>query len=91
MARRATSLGPKPSLSVLFGGVVLFSFFLSFFVSVFGGSKGQVRWPEGPPHLDLNHPSLFFFLLHFLLFVLFCVLEGQKTTFPLEKRLSPYF
>ena len=28
-----------------------------------GGFKGQVRWPEGPPHLALNPPYfvLFFF------------------------------
>ena len=30
-----------------------FSLFLFVIVS-FGGSKGQVRWPEGPPHLALN-------------------------------------
>ena len=39
-----------------------FVFFVSFFVFVFffGGFKGQVRWPEGPPHLALNPPSFFF-------------------------------
>ena len=60
MAQRATSLGPKPSL---------FLFFILFFVLCFvffGGFKGQVRWPKGPPHLDLNPPYLF------LLFLLFC-------------------
>ena len=31
---------------------VLF-YFVCFFVS-FGGFKGQVRWPKGPPHLALN-------------------------------------
>ena len=42
MVPRATSLGPKPSL-----------FFFGF-VFLFGGFKGQVKWPEGPPHLALN-------------------------------------
>ena len=55
MARRATSLGPKPSLfHFLFFGV-----FFVFFVVFFGGFKGQVRWPKGPPHLALNPPYLF--------------------------------
>ena len=39
-----------------------------------------MRWPEGPPHLDLNHPSLFC--------VPFCVIEGQKTIFPMKKGFS---
>ena len=30
-----------------------FGFFVAFFL---GGFKGQVRWPEGPPHLALNPP-----------------------------------
>ena len=43
--------------------LLLFSFFLIFFVFFvfcvfFGGFKGQVRWPEGPPHLALNPPYL---------------------------------
>ena len=33
--------------------------------SFFGGLKGQVRWPEGPPHLALNPPCFLF--LFFLL------------------------
>ena len=48
-------------------------FFVSFFVFVcfFGGLKGQVMWPEGPPHLALNPPSFFlFFGCFFLLFFL---------------------
>ena len=61
MARRATSLGPKPSL---------FCFFFAFFFlgggggCVFGGFKGQVRWPGGPLHSVLNPPcfALVFFL-----------------------------
>ena len=69
MARRATSLGPKPSLFVLF---LFFCFF--FLVFLLGGFKGQVRWPEGPPHLALNPPYLFVFYLFFwLLFVFFLV------------------
>ena len=39
--------------SVFFSGFNVFVFFC-----FFGGLKGQVRWPEGPPHLDLNPPSL---------------------------------
>ena len=48
----------------------LFLFFLFFFVFCFlfvfafcGVFKGQVRWPEGPPHLALNPP---FFVLFFV-------------------------
>ena len=51
MARRATSLGPKPSLFVF---LFLFCFCFVFFLFFFGGFKGQVRWPEGPPHLALK-------------------------------------
>ena len=65
MARRATSLGPKPSLFYLFlffcFSFVLFSFLFLFF----GGFKGQVRWPFGPPHLALNPP-------YFICFCFFC-------------------
>ena len=31
-----------------------------FFVVFFWGFKGQVRWPEGPPHLALNPPYFCF-------------------------------
>ena len=68
-----------------------FSFFLCFFdffvFLFFGGFKGQVRWPEGPPHLALNPPffvfvSCFCFLLFFCLFFLFVLflffLEGLR-------------
>ena len=61
MARRATSLGPKPSLFVFFVVFALFLFCWVFLFFLFGGFKGQVRWPEGPPHLALNPPYLFFF------------------------------
>ena len=62
--------------------VIFFSFFcflfLLFFVFLcfvsFGGFKGQVRWPKGPPHLALN-PSYFLFLF-FLVFFVF--LEGLR-------------
>ena len=64
---------------VLWLDVVFFVFFLFFFLVVFfvlfffGGFKGHVRWPEGPPHLALNPPYfiLFVFLFLFFLFFLF--------------------
>ena len=66
--------------AVFFGGF-FFSFFfffffcfLSFFCVFFGGCKGQVRWPEGPPHLALNPPYLFFCFFFFVLF--FCCFFG---------------
>ena len=55
----------------------LFFFFLLFFVGfVFfvlflGGFKGQVRWPEWPPHLALNPRSCFVCFVFFC-FVFFC-------------------
>ena len=44
-----------------FSSFCFFSLVVVFFVScflffVFGGFKGQVRWPKGPPHLALNPP-----------------------------------
>ena len=59
--------------SFLFLFCVCFCCFLFFccFVS-FGGFKGQVRWPKGPPHLALNPP---YFL--FLFFVFFGGFKGQ--------------
>ena len=85
MAQRATSLGPKPSLFVIC--FLLFLFFV--FCFFFGGFKGQVRWPEGPPHLALNPPYLFIYLFIYLflfLFLFFCsfpffAFEWQKTLF----------
>ena len=56
MAQRATSLGPKPSLFVLFC-FGLFCFFLFFgfvFLTWLTGFKGQVRLPKGRPHLAPN-------------------------------------
>ena len=60
----------------------VFFFFLFFFFCVFcvfcffvfcffGGFKGQVRWPKGPPHLALNPP---YFISFFVFFFLFCFL-----------------
>ena len=77
MARRATSLGPKPSL-------FLFLWFFLFFVWFFGGFKGHVRWPEGPPHLALNPPYFCIFVLLFLSFVGLSWLLIEKLVFPLE-------
>ena len=79
MAQRATSLGPKPSF---------FCFcFLLFFV-FFGGFKGQVRWPKGPPHLALN-PPYFLFVFFGFWFFFFAFLSSffnrQKTCFSPRK------
>ena len=41
---------------------VLFYCFCVFCFLFFGGFKGQVRWPKGPPHLALNPPYFYFFL-----------------------------
>ena len=93
MARRATSLGSKPSLFLFF--VFLFVFFCVFFLFFcflffVGGFKGQGRWPEGPPHLALNPPYLFllffgvFFVFCFL-FVFFVFLIQKKPSFPPRK------
>ena len=46
-----------------------FLFFFVFLFSFFGGVKGQVRLPKGPPHLALNAPYFFFF---FFVFVFCC-------------------
>ena len=54
---------------------VFFCFFV-FFGFFFGGFKGQVRWPEGPPHLALNPPYLF---VVFVVFVFFGGFKGQVT------------
>ena len=77
MAQRATSLGPKPSLFfgfcffclLLFFFLCLFFWVFVFFSVFFGGFKGQVRWPKGPPHLALN-PPYFFFVFFFFFFPL---------------------
>ena len=89
MAHRATSLGPKPSLFFWF-------LFFWFFVVFFGGFKGQVRWPKGPPHLALNPPYsfvfvFFLFLFFFSLLYFLCFLIDKKPVFPLKKAFFVYF
>ena len=37
----------------------------------FGGFKGHVRWPKGPPHLALNPPYFFLFLFSCCFFCVF--------------------
>ena len=54
--------------------VFLFFLFFCFFV-FFWGFKGQVRWPEEPPHLALNPPSV---LVFFFCFVFFCFVWRVK-------------
>ena len=90
MARRATSLGPKPFLILLFVFVVFcFCFFCLFF---FGGFKGQVRWPKGPPHLALNPPYLFLYFCFCFFFVPFLsLLLIEKPCFPPKKAFFVYF
>ena len=57
----------------------------------FGGFKGQVRWPKGPPHLALNPPYLFsfvfdlFFVCFFVLLFVFGLLEEFKGQVRLPK------
>ena len=55
---------------------VFFCFCCFFCCVFFGGFKGHVRWPEGPPHLALNPPYLFFvlFLFCFFCWFFFCFL-----------------
>ena len=62
---------------LFFGGIFVFVFFYLFFqlfcfsLCFLGGFKGQVRWPEGPPHLALDPPSSLFVFLVLFLFLLF--------------------
>ena len=91
MAQRATSLGPKPSLFLF-----LFLFFVLCFVFLFffGGFKGQVRWPKGPPHLALNPPYLFllFWLFCFFWVLFFWLFNTEKNPcFPPEKGIFCLF
>ena len=54
-------------------GCCCFVFFCVFLFDVFfGGFKGQVRWPKGPPHLTLKPP--YFICFCFFCFPLFCIL-----------------
>ena len=67
---------------ILFFSLVVFCFSVCFvfLFCFFGGFKGQVRWPKGPPHLALNPPYflvfvfclLFFFCFFCLFFFGFC-------------------
>ena len=93
--------------SWLFGWMLLFLFFFVFFLFVvflfcfFGGFKGQVRWPKGPPHLTLNPPYficfccfsfVLFSFLFFFVFVCFC-LEGLRVRWggPLGPKPSLFY
>ena len=62
-------------LFVLFVCLFVCLFFCLFVFLSFGGFKGQVRWPKGPPHLALNPPCFCFFLFFCLFFfsVVFCL------------------
>ena len=46
-------------------------FVFGFFLCFFGGFKGQVRWPKGPPHLALNPPYFLFWGFCFFVFAFF--------------------
>ena len=72
MARRATSLGPKPSVFCFFP--VVFS----------GGFQGQVKWPEGPPHLALNPSYLFMFFCFCWFYFFFPLFIRQKMVHSLK-------
>ena len=76
---RATSLGPKPSLFVICF-LLFFSFCFLFCLFFFGGFKGQVRWPNGPPHLALNPPYLFIYFV-FVFFPFHSLLLIEKPCF----------
>ena len=79
----------------VFWGPLFSCFFFSFaFLGFFGGLKGQVRWPEGPPHLALNPPYLFLLFLLFCCFVFCFVFFGfliQKKFFLPEKGIFCLF
>ena len=57
----------------VFFGCFFWLFFCGFlfFVVSFGGFKGQVRWPKGPPHLALNPPYFICFCVFCFFFVIF--------------------
>ena len=57
-----------------------------FWLFFFGGFKGQVRWPEGTPHLALNPPYLLFIFYWVGCFsFLFFASWHKKTGFPPRK------
>ena len=80
--------GPKGHLTWPYTLLTFFCCFcvfvlVSLFLFLFGGFKGQVRWPKGPPDLALNPPYLLFFLLLFGAFL--SLLLTEKPCFsPLE-------
>ena len=86
-----------------FAFVFCLLFFLLFFVLVFfvlvvlffGGFKGQVRWPKGPPHLALNPPYffvlVFFVFVFFFAFLCFVFLIDKKPVFPPKKGIFCLF
>ena len=79
--------------SLFFVFCFLFGFLLLVF---FGGFKGQVRWPEGPPHLALNPPYLFLLFLLFCCFVFCFLLFGfwntkKNLVFPQKRAFFVYF
>ena len=74
----------------VFLDILFFFLFLFCFLFFFGGFKGQVRWPEGPPHLALNPPYLLLLLLLLFCFVWSCfflslLFNTKNLVFPLEK------
>ena len=76
--RWATSLGLKASLFVLF-------------LLIFGGFKGQVRWPKGPLHLAPNPPHYFVFVFFFFGGgVVFCFFLTNNPIFPAKKVIFVY-
>ena len=88
---------PKPSL--LF--YLVFVFFVLFFVGfcfvywfwllvLLKGFQGQVRLPEGPPHLAINPPYLFSIVLVCFWFDFVCFRMSQKPWFSPWKRVSVF-
>ena len=68
---------------LLFLYFLFFVFVFLFFFLFFGGFKGQVRWPKGPPHLALNPPYFicFSFFVVFYPCLPFFVSVNRKTCF----------
>ena len=56
---------------------------LAFLGFLFGGFKGQMTWPKGPPHLALNPPYFWFFCVIWLAFL--SLLLNEKPCFPPRK------
>ena len=80
--------GPKGHLTWPLTLLIFLLLFFFFCFVFFGGFKGQVRWPKGPPHLALNPPYFLFFFLVFVFLSLLCFLcffNRQKTCFPPRK------